>query len=150
MQPTWRAEGRLPVAKRGAPIVAMGVLGIVFVGGAIVATGLEHPEPKPSRSAPVAPPPVEPGPLDQADAVAMATAQLALMVGSAKGAPARLEGVDGSESSLRVEGRHAQLLSLRVRIGTERDWRRVGACYELENEWRLTWLGTSPRCLPSR
>jgi hypothetical protein len=128
----------------GTPIVGACVLGIVFVGGLVAVTGVEHPEPPPAVS--VAPPPVEPVALDQADAVAMATAQLALMVSRGKAPLARLQGVDDHESSLRVEERRAELSGLRVRIGSDRRWQTVGACYEFDTEWRVTWLGANPRC----
>jgi hypothetical protein len=100
----------------------------------------------PAAPAPPENPPENPAALDETQAVAMAVAHLAVTVVNGKATPARLLGVDDTQSSLEVEGRHAELWNLRVRTASDETWRTVGACFEYENEWQLTWLGTTPRC----
>ncbi len=59
----------------------------------------------------------------------------------------RLLGVDDMQSRLQVQGRRAALRNLRVRRARDESWRAVAACYEYDNEWQLTSLGTIPECL---
>jgi hypothetical protein len=101
--------------------------------------------------------PEKPAALDETEAVGMAVARLVLRgappVRRGRGVeadinvtfrPAKLLGVDQTQSRLHVEGRHAELWNLRVRTST--GVRTVGACYAYENKWRLTSLGTTPAC----
>jgi hypothetical protein len=62
--------------------------------------------------------------------------------------PTRLLGFDDTQSQFRVEGRHAELWNLRVHTAADESWLTLHACfeYELEHEWWLTSLGTTPGC----
>jgi hypothetical protein len=70
----------------------------------------------------------------------MAVARLLIAGINRNSRPAKLLGVDDTQTNLHVEGRHAELWDLRIRTASHKTWRTVGACYEYENEWRVTSL----------
>ncbi len=112
----------------------------------------------PPPATPTPAPPGNPTKLDETDAVAMAVALLVLRgappvrrwgVGAGSNSnsrPAKLLGVDDTQTNLYLEGAHAELWNLRIRTASDQTWRTVGACYEYENGWRLTSLGTTLGC----
>ena len=138
--------------------VAVGGLGIAFLGGVVMATGMEHRLPAPTGMHVAPAPPENPTALNQSEAVGLAVARLVLRggppvprmnaVGNTNSKPAKLLGVDATQSRLNVDGPHAELWNLRVRTASDKTWRAVGACYEFENEWRVTSLRSTPGCSP--
>jgi hypothetical protein len=137
-------------SKPTSPSVAVpGVLaglGVAVLGVVIMAGDVEHSQPPPTAKLADPAPPENPAALDQSEAVGMAVARMVLAGINGNSKPAKLLGVDDAHSSLRVEGRHAELWNLRVHSAADETWRTVGACYEYENEWRLTSLGTTLGC----
>ncbi len=140
-RPTSQPDVALPVA--------LGGVGVLVLGGVIMATAHEHsqlPRAQPPQAPAKSAQPEKPAALDETDAVAMAVARLALASVKRNSRPAKLLGVDDTQSSLLIEGGHAELWNLRVRTASDATWRTVGACYAYQNEWRLTSLGTSLGC----
>lgn len=141
--------------------VAAGGLGIAFLGGVVMATGMENSRPARAGTRAAPSPSENPTALKQTEAIGMAVARLVVRGGppvprinavgvgiNTKSKPAKLIDVDHSQSNLHVEGLHAELWNLRVRTAADKTWRTVGACYEYENEWRLTSLRMTPGCWP--
>jgi hypothetical protein len=132
----------------GIPVV-LGGLGVVALGGVIMATAVEHGE-SPPATAPATPQaPEKPSALGKTEAVGMVVARLVLRGAPAVNAnskPEKLLGVDDTQSTLRVEDQHAELWNLHVRTASDGTWHTVGACYEFENEWQLVSLGARPGC----
>ena len=146
------ASSNKPTPPRTALPVAFAGLGIAFLGAVVMATADEHGGAS-SSVAPGAPPPPDapappgnPVPLTEDEAVGMAVAHLVLTDIDGNSRPAKLLGVDDSQSSLQVEKQYAELSKLRIRVAADGTWRAVGACYEYESEWRLTSFRTTPGC----
>lgn len=127
----------------GVPIAAGGV-GMVVLGGVIMAGGIRaNTNDVPRSESFTEPAPSEkPTPLPETDAVGMAVAWLT--IAGIDGKRVKLLGVDGKQSHLDVDGTHAELWNLRVHTAADHEWLRVGACYEFDQEWKVTSLGTAP------
>jgi len=131
--------------KMGFPLVCIG-LGVASVGALILATSGEPVREPPKQAPPTPAPTDEPRTLGRTDAAGMALAHLVLVGLEGDAQPSKLSGVDDAQVSVRANDKHAELWDLRIRTVTDGSWRSVGACYEYEQEWRLTSLGTTPGC----
>lgn len=129
----------------GIPVV-FGGIGVVVLGGLLVATAGKH-HARPGKDVSTAPePPKAVATLDETEAVGMAVAEY-LLVGLHRNAkPSKLLDVDETQVLLQASERHAELTNLRIRAGSDASWRIVGACYEYEHQWRVTSVGTTLEC----
>lgn len=136
-------------SKPAPPSVALpGVLlglGVAILGGVVMFARDEAAGPPLTEPLAAAAPPETPAALDGNEAVSMAVARLVLVGIKRHSTPVKVRGVDDTRSNLRVDGSHAELWNLRVQTADE-TWLTVGACYEFEDEWRVTSLGTSVGC----
>lgn len=134
-------------ASVGVPI-ALGGLGIAFLGVVVMAARTEQSSPSSSRKLADPAPPENAVALDKTEAVAMAVAHL-LVAGIDDDArrPKPLR-VDDTVTSLRCQGPHAELQNLRILTAADKTWRTLCARYEYVNEWELTSLDMSPVCTP--
>lgn len=136
-----------PLPSKAAFPLALVGLGVVVVGGLLVAsaTGTRGVRQTSASAPPVLP--EKPTLLDSTEAVGMVVARLVVGSTDAHARPAKRHEVDDTEARLETLGARAQLSNLRIRTSTE-PWRVVRACYEFEKEWRLTSLGPTADCLP--
>jgi hypothetical protein len=130
----------------GFPIVFAG-LGVALLGGVVMLTADKQSASSstapPATAAPPLPVPIE---LQRADAVGMAVARITLEGVNPYSQRAQLLEMDDSQCRLKVDGQHAELTALRVRTSLDEAWVTVHACYELDGQWRLSSLGTTPGC----
>jgi hypothetical protein len=129
----------------GFPLV-LGGIGVVVLGGLIVATAGGHGAHPAKDVHAVTAPPEEVAALDETEAVGMAVAEYMLVGLHRNAKPAKLLNVDETQVTLQANERHAELFNLRIRAGADESWRVVGACYEYEHEWRVTSVGTTLEC----
>lgn len=129
----------------GFPVV-LGGIGVVVLGGLILATAGEHHGRSTKDVSTTETPPEAPAPLDQTEAVGMAVAEYMLVGLHRNAKPSKLLDVDDTQVTLQANERYAELLNLRIRVGSDESWRVVGACYEYEHAWRLTAVGTTLEC----
>jgi hypothetical protein len=134
-------------ASEGIAVVLSG-LGVAVVGGAILASAHETSPLRPAFSSETDPRPETPTSLDKSDAIGMALAQLVLVGIDGNRKPGKLLEVDDTRSTLTTVGRHAELSKLRVRVASDGSWLTLAACYEYENDWQVSSLGTTTACGP--
>lgn len=129
----------------GFPAV-LGGIGVVVMGGLILATAGEH-HGRPSKDVRATTAPSEEVvALDQTEAVGMAVAEYMLTGLHRNAKPSKLLDVDETQVTLQANERHAELWNLRIRAGSDESWRVVGACYEYEHAWRVTAVGSTLKC----
>jgi|GEM_PF-3842044 len=135
-----------PLPPKVAFPLVFGGLSLVVLGGLVLATAGEQGEQPSNESGTVPAPPDRPTVLDESDAVGMAIAQLVLVGFDNDAKPSELLGVDDAQVIVRTRGPRAELSNLRIRTAADEAWRAVAACYEYEQEWKLTSVGTAAKC----
>ncbi|HEX2872225.1 MAG TPA: hypothetical protein VHP33_13230 [Polyangiaceae bacterium] len=129
----------------GIPVV-FGGIGVVVLGGLIVATAGQHHARSPKDTSAAPAPPEEVAVLDEGEAVGMAVAEYMLVGLHRNAKPSKLLDVDETQVIVHANERHAELFNLRIRAGADETWRVLGACYEYEHAWRVTAVGTTLEC----